>query len=254
MTHEMKTVRTFAFIALALFWVRSLEAVEIRTVEHAGRRSIVCTVDPARERIELFLNDEKGAPLHNFNAVESLLRRSGRRLAFGMNGGMFHADYTPVGLFISDGREVTPLNLKPGEGNFFLKPNGVFAVTKDGAGEVMEASRFAAKTGTLRLATQSGPMLVIDGKLHPVFREGSDSRLFRNGVGIAGNGRVIFAISQEPVNFYEFATLFRDALGCRNALFLDGTISSLFAPELKRNDAPFPLGPILGVTVGKTAP
>ena len=98
-------------------------------------------------------------------------------------------------------------------------------------------------------------MLVRDGKLHPVFRAESASRLFRNGVGIARDGRALFVISSEVVSFYEFATLFRDALGCRNALFLDGTISSLHAPELKRSDDyKFPLGPILGVMVDKPKP
>ena len=163
-----------------------------------------------------------------------------------MNGGMYHRDYAPVGVFVADGREWAPLNSQAGVGNFFLKPNGVFVVTDAGA-SVVETSRYPAIASRAKLATQSGPMLVIDGKLHPAFRADFASRLFRNGVGVATPRQCIFAISAEPVNFHEFATLFRDALKCQNALFLDGTISSLFAPPLKRADEHFPLGPIVGV-------
>jgi uncharacterized protein YigE (DUF2233 family) len=97
-------------------------------------------------------------------------------------------------------------------------------------------------------------MLVIEGALHPAFRAESVSRLFRNGVGIGPDRKVLFVISNEPVNFHEFATLFRDALRCRNALFLDGTLSSLHAPSLQRSDYKMPLGPILGITADKPKP
>lgn len=229
------------------------EAVEYRVVEHLGKKHTVCTVDPARERLDLFLRDEKGAHLRTFAAIEGMLGLQGKRLAFGMNAGMFHADAEPVGLFVAEGRELAPLTIKAGGGNFFLKPNGVFAVTDAGA-VVVEASRWSAVGGKVRLATQSGPMLVIEGALHPAFRAESVSRVFRNGVGIGPDGRALFVISNEPVNFHEFATLFRDALRCRNALFLDGTLSSLHAPELKRSDFRMPLGPILGIAAEKPKP
>jgi len=236
------------FLSLALLSVTG-SAVEVKETTVAGKRYLLCSVDPKTERLELFLKDGKGLVLHTFSAIEAMLATRGQRLIFGMNGGMFHPDYAPVGLYIADGREVVPLNTAAAAGNFFLKPNGVFAILKDGRAVVVEAAGWPAFAGQARLATQSGPMLVIDGRLHPAFREGSDSRLFRNGVGIGPDGKALFVISSEPVNFHEFATLFRDPLKCRNALFLDGTISSLYAPELKRNDDfKFPLGPILGVT------
>ena len=225
-------------------------AVEYRTVEYAGRRHTVCTVDPARERLDLFLKDDKGALLHTFAAVRLMLGAQGKNLVFGMNAGMFHANSEPVGLFVVGGREIAPLNTARAAGNFFLKPNGVFAVTDAGA-MVVETSRWPSVRGQVRIATQSGPMLVIDGVLHPAFRADSKSWLYRNGVGVGPDNKVLFVISNEPVNFYEFATLFRDALRCRNALFLDGTLSSLHAPEMQRSDAKFPLGPILGVTAEK---
>lgn len=239
-------------VVLALL-VGPAEAVEYRVVEHLGKKHTVCTVDPARERLDLFLRDEKGAQLRTFAAIEGMLGLQGKRLAFGMNAGMFHADAEPVGLFVAEGRELAPLNIKAGEGNFFLKPNGVFAVTDAGA-VVVEAARWPAVGGKVRLATQSGPMLVIEGALHPAFRAESVSRLFRNGVGIGPDRKVLFVISNEPVTFHEFATLFRDALRCRNALFLDGTLSSLHAPPLQRSDYKMPLGPILGITADKPKP
>jgi uncharacterized protein YigE (DUF2233 family) len=248
----MRWRRLWWVLVLALV-VGSAEAVEYRVVEHLGKKHTVCTVDPARERLELFLKDDRGAVLHTFAAVEARLGGQGKRLIFGMTGMFDVGNGEPVGLCVVEGREIAPLNTKAGEGNFFLKPNGVFAVTDAGA-VVVEAARWPAVGGKVRLATQSGPMLVIEGALHPAFRAESVSRLFRNGVGIGPDRKVLFVISNEPVNFHEFATLFRDALRCRNALFLDGTLSSLHALELKRSDYKMPLGPILGVTAGKPNP
>jgi uncharacterized protein YigE (DUF2233 family) len=85
------------------------------------------------------------------------------------------------------------------------------------------------------------------GILH-AFKEGSENRLFRNGVGVPSPDVALFAISEAPVNFHEFATTFRDVLHWPEALFLDGTISSLYAPKLDRCDFRMDLGPIVGVT------
>lgn len=148
---------------------------------------------------------------------------------------------------MSGGKEQAPLNLANGEGNFFLKPNGVFVVTESGA-RVIESSAYARLPEHALLATQSGPLLVLEGRLHPAFNANSTSRLFRNGVGVPSPDIALFVISEAPLNFHEFATLFRDKLGCPNALFLDGTISSLYAPKLKRSDFRMDLGPMIGVT------
>jgi uncharacterized protein YigE (DUF2233 family) len=164
-----------------------------------------------------------------------------------MNAGMYRSDFSPVGLFVSDGQQTAPLNTINGTGNFYLKPNGVFALTKDGAC-VIDSAAYPALRERVILATQSGPLLVLGGKLHPAFNTNSESRLIRNGVGVPSSEIALFVISEAPVNFYELATLFRDKLHCPDALFLDGTISSLHAPELKRSDFRTALGPIIGVT------
>lgn len=211
-----------------------------------GDKYTVCRVNMDKDWLELFLRDDDGKPFKNFNAVDVWLKERDQKLLFAMNAGMYHSDYSAVGLFVREGTMIHPLNLDNGEGNFFLKPNGVFYVNESGAG-VVEASRYSAVTGNVSLATQSGPMLVIDGKIHPAFRQDSTSRLIRNGVGVVSPKEVVFVISEKPVNFYEFAAYFRDVLHCKNALFLDGTVSSLYLPELKRNDRKIDLGPIIGV-------
>ena len=162
-----------------------------------------------------------------------------------MNGGMYHKDWSPVGLYVEDGRELKKANTANGPGNFHLKPNGVFYANVDSAG-VVETGRYLRQKPKAEIATQSGPMLVIDGRIHPKISEEGVSRKMRNGVGVRNGKTVVFAISEELVTFGQFARLFRDALGCSNALFLDGSVSSLYAPALNRADARWPMGPIIG--------
>ena len=218
-----------------------------RKVEHLGDGYTVCTFDPATDDIQLFQNDRSGKPYGSFRALENDLRQDRVYIRFAMNGGMYLDDQSPVGLFVENGRELKRINTNKGWGNFHLLPNGVFYLLPGRAG-VMESKAFATSGIKPFYATQSGPMLVIDGKLHPSFLADSTSFKTRNGVGVTGDGKVVFAISDGPVRFHDFATLFRDDLGCANALFLDGSISSLDIPEWQRRDGLFPLGPIIAVT------
>ena len=195
----------------------------------------------------MFHLDEKDRPLKYFSAVERLLEPTNERLVFAMNAGMYHKDYAAVGLLVIDGTQRQPLNLENADGNFFLKPNGVFLVSESGA-RVIESSRYGQLDEKVEIATQSGPLLVLDGALHPAFRQDSTSRYVRNGVGVLSAQEVVFAISEQPVTFHEFALLFRNGLGCKDALFLDATVSSLFAENLGRRDVRASLGPIVGVT------
>lgn len=214
-------------------------------VHGADARFTVVSIDPARQDLQLFLNDEGGRPFKGFARLAGWLEERGKRLEFGVNAGMYHDDFSPVGLLVIDGKQLAPLNLSDGAGNFFMKPNGVFMLTKQGP-KVVPASAYAAAGKDVLLATQSGPMLVIDGKIHPQFNPESQSRHVRNGVGIS-NGKAIFVVSNHAVTFHEMAEFFRDVLRCKNALYLDGSVSSLYSRELGRNDAVAPLGPILGV-------
>ena len=202
-------------------------------------------VDARTERIELFLRDDAGRTFKRFDRLKSWLAGRNERLRFAMNAGMFEPDLSPVGLLVQDGQQVSPLNLSDGSGNFFLKPNGVFFVSESGPG-IVESTEYPALAQGVRLATQSGPLLVRNGVLHPAINAASTSRLLRNGVGISGN-TIMFVISEQPVNFYELAIYFRDELHCADALYLDGVVSSLYSTELQRNDSSVDLGPIIGV-------
>lgn len=223
-------------------------AVDFRAVVHAGKKFTVCRVDLKKEKLQLFLKDDQGQPLKSFATLDAWLQKKGEKLAFAMNAGMYHGDMSPIGLCIANGKQLAPVNLANGEGNFFLKPNGVFLISDQGA-KVIRSEEYPALKEKVELATQSGPLLLRGGVVHPVFNPNSKNVLFRNGVGVASPHEVIFAISEEIVSFHELATLFRDVLKCPDALFLDGTVSSLFAPPLKRNDKKMDLGPMIGVTI-----
>jgi len=213
-------------LLLFLLLTMNICAQQNSTVTFLQKRFTILRVDVDRQHLHLFLRDDSGAPFKTFDALDHWLSTQGRKLIFAMNAGMYERDFSPVGLFVEGSKELAPLNLKQGSGNFYLHPNGVFAITNNGA-QIVESSTFPSIRETTLLATQSGPMLVIDGHIHPAFKADSQSRLFRNGVGIMSPREVVFVISEEPVNFYEFALLFRDKLHCKNALFLYGTISIL---------------------------
>ncbi len=198
--------------------------------------------------MDVFLSGE-GGPLRNFAALERHVASLGRRAVVAMNGGMFEADGSPVGWCVAEGKEIRKANLNNGEGNFFLKPNGIFAITNDNA-MVVETAAAAGdpKLRQARLVTQSGPLLVTGGRIHAGFKEASLNRRIRNGVGVAADGKVWWGISEEEVSFHESATFFRDELGCPDALFLDGQVSRLHAPAQGRKAGVCLLGPLLAVT------
>lgn len=221
-----------------------------RTETFQSARYTVCRVDLAQADLRLFWGNTAGEPYGSFRALAEDLERRGLSLPFAVNAGMYHPGMAPVGLFVEAGAERTPISRTDGPGNFHLKPNGVFYIAGGRAG-VMETDAFRAAAPKVDYATQSGPMLLIDGVVHPRFRAESDSRKIRNGVAVLGEREVVFVLTETPVNFHEFAIFFRDGVGARDALFLDGTISSLHRPAEGRSDARYPLGPILGVVSRK---
>lgn len=203
----------------------------------------------AGEDLRLFLNDQDSQPYGNFTAVDSALSAEGKKLAFAMNAGMYLPDRRPVGYYVENHQELARLQRRPGPGNFGLHPNGVFCITP-GQFEVVETLAFDAARPDCTYATQSGPMLIMSGAIHPKFSPDSTSTNIRNGVGVSADGKTAyFVISDDYVNFHSFARFFRDALKTPNALFLDGTISRLYAPDLGRDDFGFPMGPIVGLVV-----
>ncbi len=208
--------------------------MDARTIEFREQSFDVVKVDPEKFEVRLFWKNQNGEPYESFGALKEEVESEGRHLRFATNAGIFSEDHTPGGLHIEHGTTFKKLNLKDGAGNFHMKPNGVFVLGAEGAG-VMESETFKQEDLHPQVATQSGPMLVIDDKLHPSFNEGSVNRFVRNGVGVDADGAIWFAISNERVNFFDFASLFRDRLHCPDALYLDGSISEFYLPELDRN-------------------
>lgn len=224
------------------------EAAECRDTTFEGASYTLCEV-AAGEDLRLFHSGPDGA-YGSFRKVDEALAADGKALGFAMNAGMYHRDLAPVGLYVEDGVEVSPIVTSEGPGNFGLLPNGVFCIGD--TFRVIESRTFKRDRPDCRYATQSGPMLVIDGQLHPKLAPGSDSTYVRNGVGVSEDGqRAVFVISNDAVNFHSFARLFRDELGLPDALYFDGNISRLYAPSLGRHDGGFPMGPMVGTVVAK---
>ena len=198
--------------------------------------------------LQLFLNDPSQQPLLKFENIKKQLHYC-ERLEFAMNAGMYHPDYAPVGLYIENRKQLTGLNEQQGFGNFFLQPNGVVAWNDQQA--VIETTQdFKTSRFKANYATQSGPMLIIDGKINPKFLADSDSLKIRNGVGIKDN-TLYFVITRNRVNFYQFAQFFKEQLKIDNALYLDGSISSLYLPKIYREDRRYSLGPMIGLLNSK---
>jgi uncharacterized protein YigE (DUF2233 family) len=210
----------------------------------------VCTFAADDPGLRLYLAHPDGAPYGQFDRLAEQVSADGGKLRFAMNAGMYHSDRRPVGHYVENGAETMRLiTSTSGETNFSMLPNGVFWIGEGEAG-VTETLAFEKRFADAppRFATQSGPMLVVKGELHPSFNADGPSKKRRNGVGISADGaRVLFAISDEPVNFHTFARLFRDELGAPDALFLDGQVSRLYAPEIDRDEQGADLGPIVAV-------
>lgn len=210
--------------------------VSIEHVSVNGNEFTIARVDLRVAKLRLFWKRSDNTRFGNFNALSEMLREHGQHLIFATNAGIFDPSFTPCGLHVEDGREFVPLNLANGEGNFYMKPNGVFLVDDSGA-HILDAEKYDGTKAAVHLATQSGPLLVIDGQINSRFDPHSANRRVRSGVGISSPKAVYFVISNEPVTFHALASVFLSRLGCREALYLDGVISQ-FDLSGQRADAP----------------
>lgn len=195
--------------------------------------------------IKLYWRDDNEQLFGSIGNLKTFIEGKSNELKFAMNGGMFKKDQSPQGLFIENGVTRTPLDTLSGPGNFYLKPNGVFYLTRGGEAAICQTDAFV-NSEQIAFATQSGPMLLVDGKIHPAFKKGSANLNIRNGVGILPGNNVVFVMSKEEVNFYDFATFF-ESLGCKNALYLDGFVSRTYLPQKKWTQLDGNFGVIIGV-------
>ena len=195
------------------------------------RKIISYTVDLQKQDIGFYWKDDSGHIFRSIQHLKEYLERRHKKLVFAMNGGMFKTDHSPQGLYIQQGALLAPLDTSSGNGNFYMKPNGVFYITTGNKAVVCPTEEFK-NSAQVKFATQSGPLLLINGAVHPSFRAGSANVNLRNGVGIISEHQLLFAMSVEPINFYDFAEYFRQN-GCQNALYLDGFVSRTYLPEKK---------------------
>ena len=215
-----------------------------RTFE--GDAFMVCRFDAQSQDLQMAWRGGDGAPYRGFAMLKQAVGEA--HVAFAMNAGMFDAAGAPIGLYVEAGKELHAISTTDGPGNFHLKPNGVFWIDAAGDPHVTATDAYLAAKPAPAWATQSGPMLVVDGNLHPAFSEDGTSRYVRNGVGVVGDHTALFVISDGPVSFGKMARFFRDDLNSANALYFDGAVSSLWAPSLNRMDTGFPLGPLVVIT------
>ena len=235
------------FVFLALEMSIRAKSAPCQSVAYEHNEYTVCEVDLRRQSVKLFWKKPDGHPYEYLSSLPRALGNHSQHLLFATNGGMYHPDNSPVGLYVEEGRELVRANTSAGPGNFHMKPNGVFYLTGEVAG-ILETHSFIKQKPQVDFATQSGPMLVIDGEVNARFVRYGGSRKYRAAVGSRDRNLVVFAISESEVSFGEFARLFRDKLRCKNALFLDGgTATSFYSPVLGRNSNLLSLGPIIGV-------
>ena len=204
-----------------------------------------CTANPAQHRISMANLGADKQPFGSLAAFAASVDPA--TIAFAVNGGMYGDDLKPIGYYVEGGERLAELNRGTGTGNFYMKPNGVFF----GSGakwQVLGSNTFFNTIGDRpEFGTQSGPLLLVDGKLHPEIQDNGPSRAIRNGVGVDAKGRAHFVMSGAPISFGQLARYFRDEVKVAQALYLDGAVSSLWDPATGRQDKGR-IGPIIVVT------
>lgn len=233
----------FLFPLLLLLFISCKEKIQDEN------NFVMYQVNPKRQEVKLYWKNSQNEILKSISNLKNEAESRNEKLLFAMNGGMFEADNTPKGLYIENFKILKPIDTLQGSGNFYLQPNGIFYLTQNNQPGISETKKYK-QNPSIKFATQSGPMLLIDGKINNIFQKDSKNLNIRNGVGVLDNGEIIFAMSKKEVNFYSLAQLFKE-MGCKKALYLDGFVSRTYLPEKSWIQTDGNFGVIIGVTKSK---
>lgn len=239
-----------AFIVLA---AARADAAELRQYRYQQVNINTCTIDLQQDTLRMYWKDPEGKLFGTFSALRSWLRPQGKDVLCATNAGIYDKEHRPLGLYVEGGVTLRKLNTRRGAyGNFYLQPNGVFIVEEGRAHIVDTAAVDSDRERWLSqavYATQSGPLMLLNGEINAAFDPASINLFVRNAVCIDPAQKVILAIARNPISFHDFALFLRDRLRCVDALYLDGNISRMY-PTLEAD-----IGPAFGaiIAVVKTA-
>ncbi|SDJ56760.1 phosphodiester glycosidase family protein [Chryseobacterium jejuense] len=233
----------YLLILLLLLFVSCKEKIQ------HDEKFVIYQVNPKKQTVKLYWKNSKDDILKSINNLKKEAESSNEKLVFAMNGGMFEPDNSPKGLYIENFKTLKSIDTLQGSGNFYLQPNGIFYITQSHQPGIIETKKFKPNK-TIQYATQSGPMLLTEGKINPIFQKDSKNLNIRNGVGILENGEIIFVMSKKEINFYSLAQLFKE-MGCKNALYLDGYVSRTYLPEKNWIQIDGNFGVMIGITDSK---
>lgn len=239
-------IKSLVYLSLALSVLLTVLTI-VYSFKNQNNSSILAyEVQAGNKQLQFYYKDKTGQPFRSIANLKKQLEQDSKTLVFAMNGGMYMEDNRPLGLYIENYKTISKLNTRKGSGNFYLQPNGVFYLDNKAKAHICSTANFAG-SNTIRYATQSGPLLVINGTINSVFTKGSANLNIRNGVGIKPDGSLVFAISTVPINFYDFALYFKNQ-GCNMALYLDGFVSRMYLPEKNWKQVDGNFGVMIAVT------
>lgn len=243
-------------LLFALDYVGNAMAAQILSPSSFGFTLAVCRIDLRYDQLRTFWRNPQGQPYASLPSLAAQLRPQGQELVCAVNAGIYEASLRPLGLYIEQGKEWRAANRRQsGYGNFYMQPNGVFLL-QAGRAEILSTQAWLKRSdmqrAAVQYATQSGPLLLVNGKVNPQFDPASRNKTVRNAVCVHDAQTVSLVTTGSPVSFHQFASLLQQRLGCQSALYLDGAISTFYP-------APFPtpqvrLGPILGVVAPVNKP
>ncbi len=228
------------------------------TVEHLDMAHDYITYEakPDSCQIRMYWKDDKRNILGSLGRLQQYTAQKGFDLLYACNDGMYMQNQAPLGYYVEDEKTLQKINTKTGIGNFYLKPKGIFYTDEYNIPHIQSietaSDRILLQSKKITYLTQSGPMLIHNNAINPLFTQGSTNINVRNGAGILPNGHAYFAMSTYPVSFYDFAKHFKDK-GCSEALYFDGFVSRSFCPQQNYRQMDGDFGVIIAIVKSEAA-